>query len=99
MIRFLKKSSKLGDKEIRTFTKVWMNRLLWMFCGWITLSYVLAFMGKEQIAETLSGNIVQFGIATVLGYLLKSFFETRSEENLKFKKALSKVKGEGEEEQ
>lgn len=70
----------------RTYTKKWVSRLLWFSCIWISLSYVLAFLGKEQIAESLSETVATVIIATILGYFLKSFFETREEENLKYKR-------------
>ncbi|MBQ8249065.1 MAG: hypothetical protein IJY93_04185 [Clostridia bacterium] len=74
----------------RTFTHVWVSRLLWFSCIWISLSYVLAFLGKEQIAESLSETVATVIVATVLGYLCKSFFETREEENLKYKREQQK---------
>lgn len=49
----------------------------------LQLSYILAFLGKEQIAETLSGDICHTIIGVCLGYFLKSFFETREEEKNK----------------
>jgi hypothetical protein len=75
-----------------TFTKKWMNRFCWLFCIWVTLSYVLAFLGKDQIAESLSSNVIQFGIASVLGYFCKSYFETKAEKNheLKIKESENK---------
>ena len=69
-----------------TFTKRWVSRLLWFGCIWITLSYILAFFDKMQIAESLSTTVASVIIATILGYLCKSFFETREEERLKYMK-------------
>ena len=69
-----------------TFTKKWVSRLLWFGCVWITLSYILAFFDKMQIAESLSTTVASVIIATILGYLCKSFFETREEERLKYMK-------------
>lgn len=71
-------------KPFRTFTKRWVSRLLWLGCIWISLSYVLAFLGSVQIAESLSSTVASVIIATILGYLCKSFFETREEEKLKY---------------
>ena len=70
----------------KTFTKKWVSRLLWFGCIWISLSYVLAFLGREQIAESLSTTVATVIIATILGYLCKAFFETREEERLKYKR-------------
>lgn len=69
----------LNDKYIKTFTKIWVNRLLWFGCIWITWSYILATLGKTDIAEALSQTVAQVIIATTLGYLLKAFFETYSQ--------------------
>ena len=70
----------------KTFTKKWVSRLLWFGCIWISASYVLAFLGREQIAESLSETVAAVIIATILGYLCKAFFETREEELMKYKR-------------
>lgn len=73
--------NKLNDKYIKTFTKTWVSRLLWFGVIWITWSYVLATLGKTDIAESLSQTVAQVVIATLLGYLCKAFFETFSEKH------------------
>lgn len=70
---------KKNDKQIHTFTKKWVSRLLWFGCIWISWSYVLASFDRVSIAETLSETVAKVIIATILGYLLKAFFETYSE--------------------
>ena len=80
-----------------TFTKKWVSRLLWFGCLWITLSYVLAFLGKDQIAESLSQTVATVIIATILGYLCKAFFETREEERLKYQREQNKKSASAEE--
>lgn len=84
------------NNYILTFTKKWVGRLLWFGVAWITASYILAFMGKEQIAETLSSNVITVVIATILGYLLKAFFETYCEKRNELKKELN-IKNNNEE--
>ena len=79
----------------KTFTKKWVSRLLLLGCIWITLSYVLAFMGAVQIAESLSSTVASVIIATILGYLCKAFFETREEERMKFKREQNNMFSEG----
>jgi len=83
-----KKKKKLsGEKYIITFTQKWVNRILWFGCIWITWSYVLATLNKDTIAESLSESVIKVVIATVLGYLLKSFFGKYFEEkNILYKK-------------
>lgn len=70
----------------RTFTKRAVRVILFIALFDLQLTYVLAFLGREQIAETLSGDICQVVIGTILGYLAKSFFETREEERVKLER-------------
>jgi len=63
-----------------TFTKRWVRNLLIMGCLWISASYILAYCGRDQIAESLSTTVATVIIATILGYLCKSFFETKEEQ-------------------
>lgn len=88
-------SNKITDGFLQTFTKKWVNRLLYMGCIWITWSYILASFGKEAIAESLSETVANVIIATILGYMLKAFFETFSE---KYNELKSKF-GQGETEE
>ncbi len=44
-------------------------------------SYILAFLGREQIAESLSQTAVTEIIGVVLVYALKSLFENLSKNN------------------
>ena len=53
---------------------------------WITWSYILATLGYEEIAENLSVQVVIIGVASILGYFLKSFFETKEEEKIKLER-------------
>lgn len=71
----------------KTYTKKAVRWILFIALFDLQLSYLLAFLGREQIAETLSGNICTVIVGTILGYLAKSFFETNAEEKMKSKKA------------
>lgn len=82
----------MNDKYIQTFTKKWVGRLLWFGCIWVTWSYILATLGKTDIAESLSQTVAQVIIATVLGYLLKAFFETYSQKKNEMKEKEIKSK-------
>lgn len=82
---------KKHDKIVLTFTKKWVNRLMWLFVIWISLTYVLAYLGREDIAEALSRDVMTGGVVLFGGYMLKAFFETYSEENLKYKKMCVKL--------
>ena len=66
-----------------TFSKIWVNRLLWVALFDIQLPFLLAFLGREQIAETLAITIVGEIIGIMIPYFTKSFFETKEEENNK----------------
>ena len=81
--RAYKKEARKKRKS-QTFTKVRVSMLLWFGCIWITCSYALAFIGREQIAEELSGTVAKVVIATILGYLCKAYFETKEEQKLKY---------------
>jgi len=76
---------KKNDKNILTFTKKWVNRLMWFGCIWITWSYLLATFNKVSIAEALSETVAKVIIATMLGYMCKAFFETYSEKKNELK--------------
>ena len=49
----------------------------------IQLSYLLAFLGKEQIAETLSITVVTEIIGVMAVYFVKSFLETKEQEKIR----------------
>ena len=66
--------SKLRDFYLLTFSKKWVNRLMWVAIIDLQLSYLLAFLDKVQIAETLSTTIVVEIIGVMLGYFAKAFF-------------------------
>ena len=57
----------------------------------LQLSYLLAFLGREQIAETLSITVVTEIIAVMLGYFMKSFKETKEEENVRLEEEKRQV--------
>ena len=53
-----------------------LNGFAWVWC-----SYILAWMGKEQIAESLSQVALTEIIGVVLVYAVKSIFENLSKNN------------------
>lgn len=70
------KREKEHKKWLRTFSKKAVAIILAVSLIDLQLSYVLAFLGKEQIAETLSSTIAEVIIGVMLGYFLKALFET-----------------------
>lgn len=68
---------------LKTFTKKAVAAILVISLIDLQLSYILAFMGKEQIAESLSSTIADTIIGVMIGYFLKALFETFLEEREK----------------
>ncbi len=77
---------EMNERKLKTFTKRAVKAILFIALLDLQLSYALAFLGREQIAENLSSDITKVIIGTILGYLAKSFFETREEEWIKLQK-------------
>lgn len=76
----------MKNKKIMTFTKRIVAIILVIALIDMQFPFILAFMDKPQIAEELGKVIVVEIIGVVLVYCLKSFFETREEENTKTKR-------------
>lgn len=68
---------------LKTFTKKAVTAILGISLIDLQLSYILAFLGKDQIAESLSSTITTTIIGVMLGYFLKALFETFFEEREK----------------
>ena len=80
-LRALRESDEArARKQVET-----MKKVVWLCLGngfaWIWCSYVLAYMGREQIAETLSSVAVKEIIGVVLVYAAKSAVENLSKNN------------------
>lgn len=71
------------NRKKKTFSKRAVRWLLIIALFDLQLSYLFAFLGREQIAETLSITVVTEIIAVMLGYFMKSFHETKEEENVR----------------
>lgn len=63
-------------KWLQTYTKKVVTIILAVSLIDLQLSYILAFIGKEQIAESLSSQIAGTVIGVMLGYFMKALFET-----------------------
>ena len=72
---------KKSDKPKVQFSKVIVMIILIAGLLFVQESYILAFFGREAIAEDLSKYVITTLIGTILGYFLKSFSETRSARN------------------
>lgn len=77
------KREKSYSKWLTTFTKRAVTVILIVALIDLQLSYVLAFVGKEQIAESLSSTIATTIVGVMMGYFGKALFETFFEEREK----------------
>lgn len=89
----------ITKRWLKTFTKKAVTIILAFSLLDLQLSYVLAFLGKEQIAESLSSQIATVIIGVMLGYFLKALFETFFEKRELRLKVSSSTKGDNEEEE
>lgn len=71
-----KKQEKITKGWLKTYSKKAVTLILAVCLIDLQLSYLLAFLGKEQIAETLSSQIATVIVGVMLGYFLKALFET-----------------------
>lgn len=83
----LTKAQKKTEKQL-TFTKVAISFVLINSELQIWASYLLAFLGRDAIAEALSQQIVVTIIGTVIGYFIKSLLENLSKYTTLFGKNL-----------
>lgn len=65
--------ARKNDK--RTYTKNLVTWIVFNATVWVYMTYILALIGREEIAETLSGEVVTVIIGTVLTYAVKALFE------------------------
>ena len=92
-VSIFKLSQKLIKYKQYTFTKKWVSRLSWfvLFSTMLVFAYAIIpkFGANEYIVEYLCDFLKlmwQVYVPAFIGYLFKSFFETKEEENLKFKR-------------
>lgn len=70
-------------KWLTTFSKRAVAIILIVSLADLQLSYILAFLGKDQIAESLSSTIASVIVGVMIGYFMKALFETFFEEREK----------------
>ena len=71
-------------RKRNTYTKKLVKWILAISMIDLQLSYLLAFLGRTEIAENLSMTVVTAIIGTVITYCIKSFKETKEAEKLRF---------------
>lgn len=77
--------SKVRTKRYHTYTKSMMDRIVNVALVDMQFPFILAFLGKENIAETMGGLIVTEIVGVFVAYCLKSFFETNESEKVRLK--------------
>ena len=70
--KVITKKDESYRKWLKTFTKKAVAAILIFSLIDLQLSYILAFLGRDQIAESLSSTIASTVIGVMLGYFVKS---------------------------
>lgn len=70
-------------RRYNTYTKKMMNRIINVALIDMQFPFLLALLGREQIAETMGGIIVAEIVGAFLVYCAKSFFETKESERIR----------------
>ena len=81
-------------RKRNTYTKKLVKWILAISVFDLQLSYLLAFLGRVEIAENLSMTVVTAIIGTVITYYIKSFKETKEEEKLRLERETNNAKQE-----
>ena len=71
---------KPKNSRQNTYTKKMLNRIITVALLYMQFPFLLALLGKQDIAETMGGLIVTEIIGVFLVYCAKSFFETKESE-------------------
>ena len=71
--------SLLSRLKFETYTKRAVGLVLGVALLDLQLTYVLAFFGKDQIAETLSIQICVTILGTLVVYMIRAYADTRAE--------------------
>ena len=71
--------SMLSKLKFETYTKRLVGIITIVGLIDLQLSYVLAFMDKIQIAETLSGQICTTILGTAFIYMIRAYFDSKAE--------------------
>ncbi len=66
-----------------TYTKRMLNRIITVALIDMQFPFLLALLGRQEIAETMGGLIVTEIIGVFLVYCTKSFFETKESEKIR----------------
>lgn len=88
----------MKPKNTNLFTKKMMSWIVIVALVDMQFPFLLAFLGKDQIAETMGGLIVTEIVGVFLVYCTKSFFETRESEKVRLQEKMYFNESEDDEE-
>lgn len=77
----------LSRLKFETYTKRLVAIVVFVGLFDLQLSYILAFLGKDQIAESLSTQICITLLGTVLAYVVRAHFDTKEEKRIELLKS------------
>lgn len=77
--------SKPKRNSQRTYTKSRLDRIINVALIDMQFPFILAFLGRDNIAETMGGLIVTEIIGVFLVYCAKSYLETNASEKVRLK--------------
>lgn len=89
----------MKPRRFNTYTKRMMSRIITVAIIDMQFPFILAFLGREQIAETMGGLIVTEIVGVFLVYCTKSFFETKESEKVRLQEKFESVKENNESEE
>ena len=73
-----KKVKKTKKDWFDSFTKIAVGVILANAVAWVWCSYILAYLGRYEIAETLSETAISVILGTFITYAVKSLVENIS---------------------
>ena len=73
--------SLISNLKFETYTKRLVGIVVIVGLIDLQLSYVLAFLDKVQIAESLSNQICVTLLGTILVYVIRAYFDTKAEKH------------------
>ena len=84
--------SQIKSVKLNTYTKVLVFIIVLIALIDLQLSYVLAFMDKMQIAESLSSQVCMTILGTAFIYMIRAFFDTYAEERAKQGEGIGRIR-------
>lgn len=71
----MRRPQKHSPGRIDSFTKLVVAVLVINACAWVWCSYILAYLGRYEIAESLSEKAIDTILGTFITYAAKSLCE------------------------